>query len=31
MLVEAEDGVLYAGENDHHWRSSYLWRCEIDG
>ncbi len=31
MLVEAEDGVLYAGENDNHLRSSYLWRCRLDG
>lgn len=31
MLVEGEDGVLYAGENDHLWRSSYLWRCRIGG
>jgi hypothetical protein len=30
MLIEAEDGVLYAGENDNLWRSSYLWRCEVD-
>lgn len=31
MLVEGEDGVLYAGENDNCYRSSYLWRCLIDG
>lgn len=30
MLVEGEDGVLYAAENDHLWRSSYLWRCHVD-
>lgn len=29
MLVEGEDGVLYAGENDNLYRSSYLWRCEV--
>jgi hypothetical protein len=29
MLVEGEDGVLYAGENDNLWRSSYLWRCQL--
>lgn len=29
MLVEGEDGVLYAAENDHLWRSSYLWRCHV--
>jgi hypothetical protein len=31
MLVEGEDGVLYAGENDNLYRSSYLWRCEVAG
>jgi hypothetical protein len=31
MLVEGEDGVLYAGENDNLQRSSYLWRCVIAG
>lgn len=31
MLVEGEDGVLYAAENDHLWRSSYLWRCRVAG
>ncbi|TFC77264.1 hypothetical protein E3O45_07855 [Cryobacterium sp. TMS1-20-1] len=30
MLVEGEDGVLYAGENDNRYRSSYLWRCQLD-
>lgn len=29
MLVEGEDGVLYAGENDNSYRSSYLWRCKL--
>jgi hypothetical protein len=29
MLAEGEDGVLYAGENDNLWRSSYLWRCHV--
>jgi len=29
MLVEGEDGTLYAAENDHLWRSSYLWRCRV--
>src|SRR2546430_16665753 len=27
MLVEGEPGILYAGENDNTWRSSYLWDC----
>lgn len=31
MLVEGEDGVFYAGENDNLYRSSYLWRCEVAG
>lgn len=31
MLVEGEDGILYAGENDNSYRSSYLWRCQIEG
>lgn len=31
MLVEGEDGVLYAGENDNEYRSSHLWRCVIGG
>jgi hypothetical protein len=30
MLVEGEDGILYAGENDNSYRSSYLWRCKVD-
>jgi len=30
MLVEGEDGVLYAGENDNPYRSSYVWRCQLD-
>ena len=30
MLVEGEDGVLYAGENDNSYRSSYLWRCRLE-
>jgi len=29
MLVEGEPGVFYAGENDNHYRSSYLWRCRV--
>jgi outer membrane protein assembly factor BamB len=29
MLVEGAAGVLYAGENDNIWRSSYLWECHI--
>jgi streptogramin lyase len=29
MLVEGEPGVLYAGENDNTWRSSYLWECRL--
>ena len=29
MLVAAEDGTLYAGENDNILRSSYLWECKI--
>jgi hypothetical protein len=28
-LVEAQDGVFFAGENDNLYRSSYLWRCEV--
>lgn len=31
MLVEGESGVLYAGENDNIWRSSYLWECRVNG
>jgi hypothetical protein len=30
MLIEAEPGTFYAAENDHLWRSSYLWRCNVD-
>jgi outer membrane protein assembly factor BamB len=29
MLVSAGDGVLYAGENDNIYRSSYLWECRV--
>lgn len=29
MLVEGDAGVLYAGENDNIWRSSYLWECRL--
>jgi sugar lactone lactonase YvrE len=29
VLVEGEAGVLYAGENDNIWRSSYLWECRL--
>jgi hypothetical protein len=31
MLIEGEDGVFYAGENDNSYRSSYLWRCRPGG
>lgn len=29
MLVEGDMGILYAGENDNIWRSSYLWECRL--
>jgi hypothetical protein len=30
MLVAAEDGTLYAAENDNILRSSYLWECRVE-
>ncbi len=29
MIVEGDNGTLYAGENDNMWRSSYLWEIQI--
>jgi hypothetical protein len=29
MLVTAQEGILYAGENDNTLRSSYLWECRV--
>lgn len=31
MLIAANDGTLYAGENDNNYRSSYLWECKVTG
>jgi hypothetical protein len=30
MIVESDPGILYLGENDNLWRSSYLWECRIN-
>ena len=29
MLVEGDNGTIYAGENDNIWRSSYLWEIHV--
>jgi len=29
MLVDAGNGILFAGENDNTLRSSYLWECRV--
>jgi len=28
-IVVTDDLVVYAGENDNHYRSSYLWECKV--